>query len=224
VDESRAVVLLGDAIRSRRARVETAAWLRDLAADLDSAYGDRELAPFGFAQGDEIQGLLRTDADPLVAVLRSALTAEARPMRWVCIWGCIDPGQGPATAWTGSAFVAAREAIETARTARERLVLRTGEQAADELLTGMTPALMDLLDRLTPHQRVVARMALIDGLRQAEVAEKLGIRRATVSVAWGRARVNSIDRLAAAVRKTFGAAAAEASATPAAGAAGTADR
>jgi hypothetical protein len=203
VDESRALVLLGDAVGSRKARVETAAWLRDVATDLDSAYGDEELASFGFAQGDEIQGLLRPDADPLVAVLRSALSAGARPLRWVCIWGLVDPGQGPATARTGSAFVAARATMETARTARDKLVILTGDEAADELLAGMTPALTDLLHGLTPHQRLVARLSLIEGMRQSEVAEKLGIRRATVSVAFGRARVTSIGRLAAAIRKTI---------------------
>ncbi len=206
MEETAALVVLGDAIDSRKARVETAAWLRQTVTDLNEAYGDRKLAPFAFAKGDEVQGLLAPDADPLVAILRSALRSDARPVRWVCLWGLVDPGEGPATERTGGALLAAREAMEAARAARERLVIRTGYSAADALLAGMTPALADLLDGLTAHQRVVGRMSLIEGLRQAEVAERLGIRRATVSVAVGRAKVNPIGRLADAIRSTCAAA------------------
>ena len=208
MEETRALVLFGDVVRSGRDRVEAAAWLRDLVATLDEAYGELRLAPFDFTQGDELQGLLTPDADPLVAVLRAALGPGARQVRWVCVWGGVDPGQGPATQRTGQAFLAAREAIEGARQARERLVILTGNPGADALLGGMAPALVDLLDGLTEHQRLVARLALLDGLRQAEVAERLGIRRATTSVAFGRARVNSIGRLSAAIRRTCEAASA----------------
>jgi hypothetical protein len=212
VEELRSLVLFGDVVRSRKDRVETTAWLRDLVADLDAAYGELRLAPFAFTQGDELQGLLVPDADPLLAVLRAALGPSARPIRWVCIWGEVDGGEGPATERTGAAFLAAREAIAEARSARERLVIRTGNPGADELLAGMTPALVDLLDGLTAHQRLVAGLAVLEGLRQADVAERLSIRRATVSVAFGRARVNSILRLAEAIRKTCAAASSAASA------------
>ena len=214
MEELRALVVLGDVVRSRRARVETTTWLREVVADLDGAYDQQRLAPFGFAQGDELVGLLAPDADPLVAILRTALSPGARPIRWVCLWGGVDPGEGPATERIGQAFLAAREAIAQARSIHARVALVTGHPGADELLAGMTPALVDLLDGLTEHQRVVARLALVDGLRQAEVAERLGIRRATVSVAFGRARVHSIQRLAGAIRMTCAAAAAAGADTP----------
>jgi hypothetical protein len=206
VEESRALVLIGDVIASRKDRIATTAWLRDLVADLDTAYGERRLAPFGFGLGDQVQGLAAEDADPLLAVLRAALGPGARRIRWVCLWGEVDRGDGPATERTGPAFLTAREAVEAARSAHERLLIRTGNAGADQLLAGMAPALVDLLDGLTAHQRVVAGLALLDGLRQAEVAERLRIRRATVSVAWSRARVNSIGRLAEAMRMTSAAA------------------
>jgi putative intracellular protease/amidase len=208
MEEVRALVLFGDVVRSSRDRVETAAWLRDFVATLDGAYGDLRLAPFDFTQGDEVQGLLAPQADPLLAVLRAALGPGARPVRWVCVWGGVDPGEGPATQRTGQAFLAARETIAEARTSRERLVILTGNPGADTLLAGMTPALVDLLDGLTEHQRVVAGLALLDGMRQAEVAEHLGIRRATTSVAFSRAKVNSIGRLWDAIRRTCEAASA----------------
>lgn len=196
-------VLFGDVIGSRKARVEVAAWLRALAAELDDVYGDQKLAPFGFTQGDEVQGLLQATADPLVAILHTALGEGSRlPVRWVCVRGVVDPGDGPATQRTGPAFDAARAAIAAARTARERLVIRTGRTDADELLDGMAPAMVELLVALTERQRVVARLGLIEGLRQSEIAERLKVRRATISVSFARARVTPLARLASVIRTT----------------------
>jgi DNA-directed RNA polymerase specialized sigma24 family protein len=62
---------------------------------------------------------------------------------------------------------------------------------------------MDLLDGLTERQRTVARLALIDELSQSEVADRLRIRRATVSVSFSRARVRSIQRLVAGIRRVY---------------------
>ena len=82
-------------------------------------------------------------------------------------------------------------------------MIRTGTPDSDELLAGMTPALADLLGDLTARQRVVVRLALIDGLRQSEVAERLGVRRATISVSFARARVHTVSRLVSAMRKVY---------------------
>ncbi|MGD0018308.1 MAG: SatD family protein [Candidatus Limnocylindrales bacterium] len=210
MDAVQGLVLFGDVIGSRKDRPGSTAWLRDLVSELDEAYGDQRLALFGFTQGDELQGLLDPDADPLVAVLRAALGPAARPIRWACIAGPVDAGEGPATQRTGPAFLAARDAIDAARAGHDHLVIRTGRPEADELLAGMTPALADLLEGLTARQRAVARLALIDGLRQSEVAERLGVRRATISVSFGRARVQSLGRLVAAMRKVYSSAVAPA--------------
>lgn len=203
MEESEGWVLFGDVVGSRRARVEAAAWLRSLVAELDEVYGREKLAPFGFTQGDEVQGLLVATADPLLAVLHAALREGPRPIRWVCIRGAVDPGEGPATQRTGPAFVAARSAIEAARAGHERLVIRIGRAEADELLGGMTPAMAELLQALTSRQKVVARLALIDGLRQSEVAERLKVRRATISVSFARAKVLPLARLAGAIRRAY---------------------
>jgi DNA-binding CsgD family transcriptional regulator len=214
MDELEAWVLIGALVEARRDRAEATVWLRSLVTELDEAYGGLKLAPFGVSQGDEVQGLLVATADPLLAVLRAALRCEPRPIRWVCIQGAVDPGEGSATQRTGSAFLAARAAIEAARAGHERLVIRTGRADADELLDGMTPAMADLLYALTPRQQAVARLALIEGLRQSEVAERLKVRRATISVSFARARVMPLARLAAAMRKAY--AGASTDATPAA--------
>jgi len=201
------LVLFGDVVGSRDDSAGSTAWLRGLVAELDSVYGDERLAPFGFTQGDELQGLLAPTADPLAAVLRAALGPGGRRMRWVIAWGEVDPDptgrMAPATERTGPAFVTARNAIEEARAGHERLAILTGRTDVDSLLADLAPALVDMLDGLTERQRAVARLALIEDLRQSEVAERLRVRRATISVAFSRARVRSLQRLVAGLRRVY---------------------
>ena len=204
--ESLALVLFGDVVGSRRDSAGSTAWLRELVAELDTAYAPETLAPFGFTQGDELQGLLEADADPIAAVLRAALGPEGRRMRWVVVRGPADPdatGDAPATERTGPVFVAARSAIAEARAGHERLVILTGQPDVDALLANLAPALVDLLDGLTARQRTVARMALIEDMRQSEVAARLNVRRATISVSFNRARVRSLQRLVAGIRRVY---------------------
>jgi len=198
------LVLLGHVFESRIDAVASTAWLRDLVAELDLAYADRRLAPFGFTGGEEIQGLLEPGADPLEAVLRAAFTPGGRRVRWVAVRGEVDPdateGRAPATERSGPAFLGARNAIDAARTGHEGLIVLTGDPGADLLLADLAPALVDMLDGLTERQRTVARLAMIDELRQSEVADRLNVRRATVSVAFSRARIRTLQRLVAGMR------------------------
>jgi SatD family (SatD) len=201
------LVLFGDVVASRRDSAGATAWLRDLVAELDVAYADDRLAPFGFTQGDELQGLLTPHSDPLKAVLHAALGPGGRRMRWVIVRGETDPdttaGKAPATERSGPAFVTARTTIEVARTGHERLVILTGRTDIDTLLADLAPALVDMLDGLTERQRAVARLALIEDLRQSEVADRLKVRRATISVSFSRARVRPLQRLVAGMRRVY---------------------
>ncbi len=201
---SRGIVVFGDVLDSRADPVAASDWLRQLSAELDDGCAAARLARFGFTQGDEIQGLLAWDADPFVVPVRGALGEGSRPMRWAIAAGAVDPGSGPATERTGAAFLAARDALGRARTRREGLVVVSGDPATDEILAGLGPVLAALLDDLTERQRQIGRLMLVDGLRQSEVAERLGISRPTVSVAVGRARIREIGRLAAAARTLLG--------------------
>lgn len=201
------LVMFGDVVGSRHDSAATTAWLRDLVAELDSAYGDDRLAPFGFTQGEELQGLLAPATDPLRAVLRAALGPGRRHMRWVIVRGEVDEDpigcEAPATERSGPAFVVARETIDAVRSGRERLVILTGQAEVDSLLADMAPALVDMLDGLTERQRTVARLALIEEMRQSEVADRLKVRRATISVSFSRARVRSLQRLVAGIRRVY---------------------
>jgi hypothetical protein len=198
-----AIVLFGDVVDSRRAPAAASAWLRQLCFELESLYNEDRLASFAFTQGDELQGLLLPSADPVRGVMHASLHESARPMRWAIVHGMVERGEGPATEWGGDAFVQARELIETAKRQRDGLLMVSGDARTDPLLANVAPVLAELLRELSSRQRTVARLVLLDGLRQAEVAERLAVSRATVSVTYGRGRVRSIERMAAAVTTIF---------------------
>lgn len=200
--EQRAYVLFGDVVRSRTDARAATAWLRRLTAELQATYGPKErLASFAFTQGDELQGLLPLSADPIGLVLRAALHPDAVDMRWAIVGGAIEPGSGPATERTGPAFLVARARIEQARARRDRLVIGVDARAVDALLDELAPLLGDLLAELTDRQRELARLMLVDSLRQSEVAERLAVSRATISVMADRARIRRIQGLADVVRR-----------------------
>jgi DNA-binding CsgD family transcriptional regulator len=196
-------VLFGDVVDSR-SDPESTAWLRSLCVELEAAYPrEQRLASFAFTQGDELQGLLAPDADPFRAILLAALRPDARELRWAVVAGDVDPGSGPAVERTGRAFFAARESIARARAHRDGLVALTGDLSADERLADLGPLLAALLADLTPRQREVARLILVDDRRRSEVADQLGVSRATVSVIADRARVRHLARLARSLAAIF---------------------
>ncbi len=203
----RGIVLFGDVVESRDDPEASSAWLRLLCRILEERYAPTDrLAGFGFTQGDELQGLLAPSADPFLAVLMGTLHESAWPMRWVVAAGEVAPGSGPATERSGPAFLAAREALLAAKVRRDRLLVRTGEPGADRLLDGLAPVLGEMVADLTPRQRRVAWLVLVENLRQAEVADRLGVSRATISVAHARGHIRSIGRLVAALRMIVAAA------------------
>jgi DNA-binding CsgD family transcriptional regulator len=201
-----AIVLFGDVIRSRRNATGSTTWLRTLTAELGGVWpADARLAPFEFTQGDELQGLLAPTADPLLAVLHASLHPERHPMRWVVVAGEIDPGTGPATQRTGPAFLRARDRLAEASKRGDNLVMSSGDPHTDSLLDRLAPLLAELLGDLTERQVAIGRLLLIEGLRQSEVADRLHVSRATVSVAMHRAHIRSITRLASSLRELFAA-------------------
>jgi DNA-binding CsgD family transcriptional regulator len=199
-----AIVLFGDVIRSRRDASGSTEWLRTLVQELEKTYSPADrLADFEFTQGDEIQGLLVITADPIHAVIRAALHPDRKPMRWVAVAGEVDPGRGPATQRTGTAFLRARELLAEAASRRDGLLLATGHPTTDRLLGDLAPLLAELLGDLTPRQRAIGRLLLVEELRRSEVAERLNVSRATISVAADRAHLRSIARLAGALGTLF---------------------
>lgn len=197
-----ATVVFGDVVGSRE-DPGTSEFLRALRDELELAYAGRKLAASGFTQGDELQLLLVPGADPFQAVLRAALRGDARAVRWAMVAGDVLVGSGPATERTGPAFHDARGLLERAKTRRLGLLAVTGDPGADALLEELGPVLASLLAELTDRQREVARLILVEDLRRAEAAERLGVSRATVSVIAARARVRHLAALASALARTF---------------------
>ena len=200
MNSSRGIVIFGDVVRSRRDPAGSSDWLRALCVELQAAHDRETLARFGFTQGDELQGLLRPTADPVAVVLRAALAEDARPMRWAIAVGDVEPGEGPATQRTGEAFLAARAALDETRRRRTNLRIVTGVPQVDELLDDLAPVLGAALEELSPTQRRVAGLILVEGLRRSEVADRLHVSRATISVAAERGGVPSLERLSRAIR------------------------
>jgi DNA-binding CsgD family transcriptional regulator len=197
-----ALVVFGDVIGSRRDTPRATAWLRLLTTELAATYPRAErLAAFEFTQGDELQGLLTVTADPFAAVLRAALHPERVAMRWVIIRGEVDPGSGPATQRSGPAFFAARERLAAASGRRQLIAAGSGDDSTDTAVDPLARLLGDLLADLTGRQREIAWPLLVEGLRRSETAARLGVSRATVSVAADRAHLRSIAELAGVIRR-----------------------
>jgi DNA-binding NarL/FixJ family response regulator len=126
-------------------------------------------------------------------------------MRWVIVAGEIDPGTGPATQRTGPAYLRARERLAEASKRGDNLLMSSGDPHTDSLLDRLAPLMGELLGDLTERQVAIGRLLIVEGLRQSEVADRLRVSRATVSVAADRAHIRSITRLASALRELFAA-------------------
>jgi hypothetical protein len=141
--------------------------------------------------GGPIRPPIRVDPhDPFRALMATWFDPATSPARWAVVVGGASE---------------AHAALDAAATARELLVVRTGRPEADALLADLSPVLGRLLEDMTPSQRRLARYLLVGGIRQADAAELLGISRASVSVAHGRARIHEVGLLLRAVRACWAA-------------------
>ena len=136
--------------------------------------------------GDGVPGRLaassRDGRDALDRVMTSRLNCPGTALRWG-----IGAGGDDASATTRAAL-----ALRSARECGTELGFATGDPWRDALLVDLALALAALLDDLTPRQAEIASLVLLHGARQAEVAEALGVSRATVSVAVARGRLRAI--------------------------------
>ncbi len=120
--------------------------------------------------------------DVLDRMLASRLDRAGVPVRWG-----IGAGRDDSSAATHAAL-----ALGCAHERGIEVGFATGDPWRDGLLADLGLALGALLDDLTPWQAEIARLVLVAGARQAEVAAALGVSRATVSVAVARGRLPAI--------------------------------
>ena len=209
------IVIAAEAVNARApAGARSTEPLEALAAAIREAGPIRGgLVPFTHVDG-RLVAADPVGADPLAAVLVGSLRDGVPPVRWGIVvddtgrWrtaGPVPPARDDGRAARALLDIAG-PALDIARSRRELLVIRTGDPGADGLLDATAPLLAGLLGELSPRQRILARMLLLDGLRQADAADVLGVSRATVSVMVARGRIRAIERLAGAVRAIVAAA------------------
>ena len=197
-------VVFGDVVDSRH-DPGSSAWLRALCADLDAAY-PREDAPrvVRLHPGRRDPGPARAGRRPVPrGPPRGAAARRANPALGVRRRARWSPAAARRPSGPGRRSSPRARHRPGAKVHRDGLVALTGDPEADARLADLGPLLPALLDDLTPRQREVARLILLDDLRRSEAAERLKVSRATVSVIADRARVRHLEGLARALTAIF---------------------
>lgn len=182
----KSIAVIGDVVRSRglagsqRQRVQLG--LEDLAATINKRYRRAVAARFLVTLGDEFQGVLKRAEilpDLIWDMERSLPNADVR----IGIgFGTLNPPFKPvALGMDGSAFHAARQAIELARKHKLQGGLFAGFGETDDLvLNGFARLLRDVRQQLTKGQLYTLTL-LRQGRTQAQIATELRISRQAVS-------------------------------------------
>ena len=158
----------------------------------EAAAGPGDEAAAGAGHATSTREVLPPGGRPVQALLRAWLEPDRPPDRCIIVAGPVR-----------TAAAIAEALLVESHPPLAQLILRSGDPATDSLLADTAPALIALLQDLTVRQRQVGRLLLVDGLRRAEIAQRLGITRPTVSVMVDRARLVEIGRLAAAIDAIF---------------------
>jgi hypothetical protein len=170
-------VITADQVGSRRDTDRTGA----LIADLAERHAGQLMFPPDQTAGDEIQ-LVTESADTALGIILDA----SRTGRWSVGVGVGDirmPLPDAARKATGSAFIAAREAVGAAKRADGRFALRSGSEEASKRATeveALVRLLVLLRERRTDHGWEVVEL-MREGHRQKDAAALLDISPAAVS-------------------------------------------
>lgn len=170
---------------------------------IDALTGVRTALPFVRTAGDEVQGLL-TDAEAAAEVLEILL----RSAQWhvgVGLGSAETPLPDDTRAARGSAFVAARKAVESAGSGTGRAHVAPGTHE-DVPLAAATEAALWLWQSLL-EQRSAKGWEVVDllgqGLTQREAAERLGIGQTAVTQRASAARLHEGVRARELVTQLF---------------------
>ena len=144
---------------------------------LDRLGTDRWAAQPERTAGDEIQVATADPSLTLTALL--ALTRRGDWSVWVGVGAVEDPLPESVRAGRGAAFVAAREAVERAKSSPSRCAITGGVVAEDT--AALVALLIDLRDRRSREGWEVHDL-LAQGMTQRDAAERLGISPGAVSL------------------------------------------
>lgn len=150
---------------------------------LNDEFASRLLLPADQNSGDEIQAIVADPDAALRLILR--LTRSRHWSVGVGVGRVREPLPDATRKATGPAFVAARRAVTLAKRSPARFALRTGAAGAAQRDASEVEALIALLllirDRRTDQGWEVVDL-LDSGLRQNEIADRLGISSQAVSL------------------------------------------
>jgi hypothetical protein len=168
-------VITADQKHSRSAQDRVPALLADLRSRTDGRGGTTR--PFERTAGDEVQGLLH---DPATVV--DAVVALLRGGWWVGVGiGPIDqPMPETARAGRGPAYLAARQAVESAKAGPGGICVVGSSASAGQRAESAAWLLAALLGRRTPQGWQVVDL-VAGGAKGVEAAAKLGISPQAVS-------------------------------------------
>jgi hypothetical protein len=174
-EEAPMFVITADQVASRRDTDRAGALVEELAG----RHADDLVLPADQTAGDEIQ-LVTQSAPTALAIVLDA-TRNGRWSVGVGVGGIRMPLPDAARKATGSAFIAAREAVSAAKRADGRFALRAAgatQPAAD--VEALVRLLVLLRERRTEHGWEVVEL-MHDGHRQKEAAAMLDVSPAAVS-------------------------------------------
>ena len=197
-----------------------------ITADQRSSRTGRDLVPEGLSEIERIAGDAlvmtpeRTAGDEIQLALRDAEAALSvvlqltRTHAWsvgVGVGGIEASDAQSIRAARGSAFIRARDAVERAKRAPGRVAVSGGDGAPDA--EALLRLLVDLRDRRTEEGWEVHDLLAV-GLTQREVAARLGISDAAVSLRAKAAALRIEEAAAPALRRILARLDGEASVTP----------
>ncbi len=164
-----------------RAGATRPAWLDALRRTLGRRLRAPSAWPIRVHPGRRDPGPAAPAADPFLAVLLSTLAAARRrrtPCRGCAGWSCcgaVDPGRGTSHAPHGRRIPAcAGLARPGPRRPGRPAVSTRATRARMHIWLARHPLLAAIIERMTDRQRLIARLALVDGLRQSEIADAAG--------------------------------------------------
>lgn len=195
-------VITGDIAGSKRAG-EPDRWLGSLKRVLGE-YGNSP-GTWEIYRGDSFQAEVKEPADALLAALRIKAAVKCEKdldVRMAIGIGRREYDAPAVTERNGEAFVNSGGRFDLLTSEKRKLAIRTSDPDWDRDMDLYLQLASTFMDQWTPHSAEAVAVLLAEPeLRQAEVAERLGIAQSSVSDRLSRARWDEVRALLARYRE-----------------------